>query len=496
MLDVRHTPGGHGHEQQSHAGGGSVSSGGSTFAGVAGPGDSGRFPGRWAKLTDKSDRKVASRHAELWRMSGGLKVKPDDVEGISVYTADGYEPINHTLRGKKGKINHEDYDMEITPYEAIEKLDSVFAKTALAKNTMVYRGVSPATYEKVKQNIGGEFHDKGFVSTSSSKEYASTWKAGSSGIKPSEAARYMLPVIIRAGAKAIPVAHISENDYEEEVLIARNQKFKVKQSRKGRLFLELAAAVAKEALRHTPGGHGHEQQSHAGGGKSSGGKWKSLNGPDLDSIVTKHDKIWKASGGNRVKGDAVGWLRSYTQPDGYFDINKSLRSGKPPVDRRDRDYVEKAIKNMDQAFSNANLSTKTVVYRAVKPSVLNAIKKNVGGEFVDKAFVSTTSDKSYAKQFALNTLNVATPVILPIVLREGAKALPLAAISSEPAEKEVLIDRGAKFNVRQSKKGRIFLELAGHVAKAVVKEALRDNPFSPRLMFLLALQQRGLSIKD
>ena len=246
-------------------------------------------------------------------------------------------------------------------------------------------------------------------------------------------------------------------------------------------------------VRHTPGGHSHEQQSHAGtGGKSSGGKWKSLNARTRDDLIEKHDKVWKASGGNRVKPETQGYIRSYTEHGGYYDVNNYLRTGKQPKDRDDF----QTIKHLDKAFENANLSNSTLTYRAVKPSVMKKIKANVGGEFVDNGFVSTTSSKNYAKDFAENILVTDTANLLPIVVRKGAKALPIAAISAAPHEGEVLIDRGARFNVRQSKKGRIFLELAGHVAKAVVKEALRDNPFSPRLLFLLALQQRGLSIKD
>jgi DNA topoisomerase I len=434
---------------------------------------------RWGRLKGKGGT-VESKHADLF----GQSYNPGQYNparekkialAIDAYTGEVADFVNAALRGKLIKEDFEDDDFVDEGKDTIKGLDLAFAAAKLAKNLIVYRDFGHKTAERVKANVGGEFTDHGFVSTASDKN---AFTVG--GQK--------FPIVIRAGAKALPIAHMADDPTEHEVLIDRGSKFKIKQTSKGRVYLELIGQVAKiaaetalKAKRDFDPNQPRDEDgkwSGGGGGGFAGGKasgsWKSLKGKKSSEAVEKHDTMWKASGGSKIKTPQVAALRDYTFPGFYSPLNKFLRTGKFPakVDQHTATDLIDTINRMDLAFNAAKLAKNTLTYRAVKPNVFDQIVKQVGGEFVDKGFVSTTADKGYAKLFAQTTLSTAADTILPVVIRAGAKALPLAAIADDPGEQEVLLDRGARFQVKQSKKGRVYLELLGHVAKAAAAVAV------------------------
>lgn len=130
----------------------------------------------------------------------------------------------------------------------------------------------------------------------------------------------------------------------------------------------------------------------------------------------------------------------------FRDVNPRLRQGKPPS-REDKKDVEE----MDKVFASSSSSADVVVYRGVSSE---AVEKMVpGSTFVDGGFVSTSSSKQTASNFARGDGSAVMEIRVP----KGSKAVSLINNGAfSKAEKEVLLNRGGKFKVVSFKKGNRF----------------------------------------
>lgn len=137
-----------------------------------------------------------------------LTGKENDV--FNDYSNNAYGGINDYLRGKGPS-----YQSDL---RRIEVMDGLFDKTALDKETVVYRGMSGKRYNAMKKTKDGAvLTDGGFVSTSVSRKVAEGFSKKSNKV---------VPIILRKGSKALPMGSLSyTNRAELEVLIARGQRF-------------------------------------------------------------------------------------------------------------------------------------------------------------------------------------------------------------------------------------------------------------------------------
>jgi hypothetical protein len=134
----------------------------------------------------------------------------------------------------------------------------------------------------------------------------------------------------------------------------------------------------------------------------------------------------------------------------YKRINGALRQGKElrEVVGNDEDVSPKHVQLMlDDMFKKTALAREIKTIRKISPTLY---KKMVAGDtYLDKAFVSTTTDTDGLAEEVFD--KEGTYKSVHIVLPKGAKALPIAHISSAPDENEVLINRGSKFKVVKTK---------------------------------------------
>lgn len=142
---------------------------------------------------------------------------------LNIYTGEAYEKINKVLRSghdydtAREKLADIMYDEDSgIGVDLLGRLDEAFEDTALRDEMIVYRNMRSAYYkvsELASDLDGGDafFTDRGFVSTTLIPINTPT----------------SVRIILREGAKALPIAHISEHAYELEILLARNAKFKV-----------------------------------------------------------------------------------------------------------------------------------------------------------------------------------------------------------------------------------------------------------------------------
>ncbi len=130
-------------------------------------------------------------------------------------------------------------------------------------------------------------------------------------------------------------------------------------------------------------------------------------------------------------------IRSYASM-GYLDVNQYLRGYTDTTKSQDE------IDQLDSALSRAKFPVDAVVYRGVSDN----IPFEVGTTIEDKGFTSTSLHESVAAKGA---------VIAEIRLPAGARAAYIAPLSGRVSEDEVLINRGARFQVVSKSDNRVVL---------------------------------------
>lgn len=136
---------------------------------------------------------------------------------------------------------------------------------------------------------------------------------------------------------------------------------------------------------------------------------------------------------NSLSSETKNAIQYYTD-DGYDKINNYLRHGGEKYIQQ----VYNSVKLIDQAFKNAPPLTQDVVtFRGIKSSY------EIEGEFVEKAYTSSTVDLSIALEFNGNS----KCCIFKIHVSKGTRVLPLVDCSENASELEVLLPRGSKFKI-------------------------------------------------
>lgn len=153
-----------------------------------------------------------------------------ELSSLSKYSGEVATKINHNLRfGTK-----QSKDMG----NIVNSLDSLFEKNPpLSEGTQAYRLTkftmldpkSKKSFETLSQlSKGDEFLDKGFVSTTLSKGVIEKFKRGGRFYNTGSAGRNIIfTITIPKGNKAIQTDQVSRNKSEKELLLPRDQKFKV-----------------------------------------------------------------------------------------------------------------------------------------------------------------------------------------------------------------------------------------------------------------------------
>jgi hypothetical protein len=121
--------------------------------------------------------------------------------------------------------------------------------------------------------------------------------------------------------------------------------------------------------------------------------------------------------------------------DDFLRINKELREGKTS---------DPSIRHIDAAIEKSKIPRGSILYRGMTREAAKKIfgsHVNVGADISDPAYVSTSTSRSIAGMRAIGG------VMLQIETGADAKGLDMAAISRNPAEKEVLLPRGAKLKI-------------------------------------------------
>jgi len=148
----------------------------------------------------------------------------------------------------------------------------------------------------------------------------------------------------------------------------------------------------------------------------------------------------------------------YYTEEGSRAINLALRAGKTPEDV----HGWKIVESLDSATMSGTLTKDTVLYRGLHGD--NPISKlNVGDEFVDRGYVSTTSAKNIADRFvnvfkSPDTEHKRDGDFVQVRLPKGAHVLATNDLN-HLGEDEYLLPRGTRFRVAHKSADAFVLDV-------------------------------------
>ncbi|MEO3856213.1 ADP-ribosyltransferase [Acrocarpospora sp. B8E8] len=141
---------------------------------------------------------------------------------------------------------------------------------------------------------------------------------------------------------------------------------------------------------------------------------------------------------------------------GYGLVNDGLR-GKPPAHPKQRQLYNETVRDLDSAMKKSKTPEPVVVHRDVGDAYIQALgadienlaemKSLVGKRFQERGYLSTS--------VGARSSNMRGSVDLAIVVPKGYPALNLTQASGFASdERELLLGRGAKYVVRDVRKGK------------------------------------------
>ena len=140
---------------------------------------------------------------------------------------------------------------------------------------------------------------------------------------------------------------------------------------------------------------------------------------------------------------------------GSIDVNNVLRgTGDLRPGLVNYEMVGRVTNNLDKVFARTSLSEDLTTFRALGPGTM--AKMVDGAIFTDPGYTSTSANFKYAAGMKHDA-----KIPMQVNIPAGSKALPIGHLSRFPQEQEVLINRGARFQVARTG-DKVTLTLLGH----------------------------------
>ena len=186
------------------------------------------------------------------------------------------------------------------------------------------------------------------------------------------------------------------------------------------------------------------------------GRFNLTGNKDYDKLTSKTLE--------NVNEQSLSSLKSYTFDS--MEQNSFLRDPKEMIEEFELDdeeisYLKKEIQNIDKAFKDAPDITQELptLFRGSQMSNSMLRSLSEGSQFLDKSFVSTSSNPDIAKTFmSERVFGNQVPVLIKISnVDKGNKVLPISALSSieeGKKEEEFLLERDSYFSVLTKRKNK------------------------------------------
>ena len=178
-----------------------------------------------SKLSDNINYKNPSfKEIKEYEKSSKLLLKTltkNERKALGKYFVSGYDEINRFLSGE----TKQNTKLE----EKVKNMDSAIAKYNLEDNIIVYRGTDRKYYEDL--NEGDIIQEKVYLSQEVAEQFVIDRKNPSHGI--------LVEIRVPKGSNVLYIGNNGSFEFEQEMLIGRNTKYKVLEIGRDRIILEI-----------------------------------------------------------------------------------------------------------------------------------------------------------------------------------------------------------------------------------------------------------------
>lgn len=386
----------------------------------------------------------ANRAIEKWAIdnygrSWVDKLSPAEFNLLEDYAQEAYLSLNSALRAG---VKPSDPKLR----RLLGRMDSALNKATIHEDVVVYRAFhgfsSTETFVP-----GAEFLEQGYMSTTLTEKYALEFLEGLSeeaGQALPANQKYLARILVPKGTKGGGMEALYRSK-EHEVLLHRGQRLRVVSVETGTEYTRINMEVVEVA---TPAPTAKPFEFAETASHSEMRNWAKANYGDwVSGLSTKE--------ANAI-ADYAG--------SGYATINKQLRHGTPDW------FVRDQIDLLDSALSKAELPEDIIAWRGMQ---LDSDYFQVGQEFEDKGYVSTTLSKRVVQAFIDPDRELPEGrewYLARIRVPQGAKGASIEMISAN-SENELLLARNQRFRVVSKKKVGNYT----HVEMEVVLEETAES---------------------
>ena len=368
----------------------------------------------------------------------------DEAAWVDSYVGSSYDMLNPVLRKLKGATPPQDVPWTTAGGDfkaGVRALDKVMARSQLPEGMVLYRKSGKRTTDRLNSlPVGGHFVDPGYMSTSANPRGIAHFSGD------------MMEIEVPKGYQALPLGGSYGLPGENEVLLRRATHFKV---------LRKKGPGVRMRVRVVPSEYTHDAGFDPSQPRDYHGQWTlSSQGPAYEGTPS-HSSEYGAS--ERYYGNIEPRLRAHmtemTNKWGgeSIDVNKvpshewhaledyvSGSTSDINAMLRDRtkwdDYYEPAVNNLTSLLERASLARDMTVYRAPGKRTSERLSAlDVGDEFVDPGFTSTSAFRLPTKDFPGARVEIHVP--------QGYTALPIGEFGDQLHEAEVLLQRDTRFRV-------------------------------------------------
>lgn len=163
-------------------------------------------------------------------------------------------------------------------------------------------------------------------------------------------------------------------------------------------------------------------------------------------VLTKQDEIhttFDLKNNVKLNEKEIDAIQEYADI-AYSKINRLLRKKNSSTDKDSYKESKSYILNISKALKKFKTPEPISVFRGIKESATKRLLENIekgNTEFIDNGFCSTTTDSFIARDFSEGGY------LLKIYVPKGTHAASIKSLSTYD-EKEILIDKGSKFQVK------------------------------------------------
>lgn len=201
----------------------------------------------------------------------------------------------------------------------------------------------------------------------------------------------------------------------------------------------------------------HKEKGQPDGGQfahTPAGDAPSIMGPNRNE--QEYDQFVQDTMQRGFTDDERAAIHEYTN-QGYAAINESLRAG---TSRNNRPKgMNQTIDELDTMTYESSLPKSVKTYRAASPRTMEMLKSKKNGDLIwDEGFTSVSSSKTSVKEFIRKERGNSADII-EVHLPKGARATPIAKLSSHGEENEILVARKSIYSVHSDGAGKKYLRL-------------------------------------